>query len=187
MIIGISPGRSGSSSFSRWLNIMHEFKTLHSKFYHQDRENWLARMKYICDTYDKTEGDVSWAHILCIDEWIESGATVVGLVRDRDEVVDSWLRRGAHRPMQRLFSDHDLTTKEGLEKFIDWFNDELFKREKDIIIISPEQIPRRDNTWSSYEAEAQRRGIEQFDESARDNDNNGVIFDFTDGKEGEPL
>lgn len=189
MIIGISPGRSGSASLRTYLNCWHEFKTLHSKFYSQDPENWLNRMKQMCHTYEKTEGDISFDHINSIEHWHEQGADIIVLMRDRDKVVSSWLKRGAHRPMMRLFPEHDFTTKEGLERFYDWFYDEVFKHEDKVMIISPEQLPIVENTWSNFEKELQNRGIEAdtFDETIRDDDNNGVIFDFTNGKDGEPL
>lgn len=153
MIIGFTTGRSGSVSLSEWLNTWHEFKQ-EGKYYlseleDHDKTAWFVEMFEASNKYDREPGDISLDHINNLDYWLDQKSTLIVLMRDHDDTVESIYNHPRKHIWERLFPQFDFNKKEDISKYWDWYYDTLLEHEDKLIVISPEQMEVRKNEKSS--------------------------------------
>lgn len=151
MIIGFGTGRCGTVSLSEWLNIPHEHKTLIENEYlseldGHDKAQWLIELGTKTRKFDFNRGDVSLDHINNLDYWLQQkDITLIALMRDREETVNSIANYKTRRIWQKLFPQFDFEKREDIYKYWDWYYDIILRHQDRIIIISPDQIPIKKN------------------------------------------
>lgn len=147
MIIGLGPGRTGSTSFSFWMNIWHEWKPLGWErpgpdWTTEKIEEWEKRMRANSDKWDKDYGDSAFQHIHLLDHWLErDDVDIVLLWREKEPTVKSLLKHPTPSHWQLAFPEFDFTTEEGVGEYYDWFYDTCFEHADKMTVIHPSQIP----------------------------------------------
>ena len=143
MIVGLGTGRCGTVSLAKWLGTFHEASprfTEHTTVQEiEDHANtWTKRAK----NYKFTPGDVSLTQIYALDYWVKTDATIILLMRDREETASSiyYYQRGQHI-WQKHFPQFDFSTIKGCLDYWDWYYEKALKHEDRLIVISPHQIP----------------------------------------------
>lgn len=152
MIIALGTGRCGSVSFANHLNTFHEFKPIGTDLVwtqpptDEEFQKFLDLNQAWAKKYKKTPGDASMGHIWAIERWIDYGADIYLLMRDRDETVRSLQ---THRTKgifwNRLFPEFDFTKESEMYRYWDWYYDTALQYEEHLKVISPYQLPVRYN------------------------------------------
>lgn len=140
-IIGLGTGRCGTVSASRWLKLTHEASEHpHPNWKQPERDEKVNRLL-------RGWGDVSLFNIYILDELLKTDAIILVIMRDRDETIHSILNhKRARGTLKKYLGDRfDFDSEEGVGEYWDWYYDTCLKHERDIIVISPEQIPIKEN------------------------------------------
>ena len=147
MIIGMGTGRCGTVSLAEWLDVSHEHKTLIENEYlselnGHDKAQWLIELAVQQRRHNRNRGDVSLDHINNLDYWLDQkDVTLIAVMRDREETVQSIKNYRTQRIWQKLFPQFDFQNEESIGRYWDWYYDTMIENQDKIIIISPEQIP----------------------------------------------
>ena len=148
MIIALGTGRCGSVSFADTFNTFHEFKLPGAKFVWREPPTDLE-FKRFSDTnrawankYKKQPGDASMGQIWALDRWIDEGAEIWLLMRDREETLRSFRThktKGLY--WNNLFPEFDFKEDDEIRRYWDWYYETALEHEKHLRVIAPEHLP----------------------------------------------
>ena len=125
---------------------MHEWAGLNEGKYLSEMDDrgwakWFSTLASVTHKHGKTYGDISLDHIHNLDYWLgQRDVTLICLMRDRDETVDSIMNYKTQRIWERLFPQFDFTDGESVGEFWDWYYETILEHEDKFIIISPDQL-----------------------------------------------
>lgn len=136
MVIGIGTGRCGTSSLSEWLGLPHEVKPVATANWGE--QDIVRRKKKLT----RHGGDVGFFYVNILPQILnEWDATVICLMRDKDETVESFLQHPDVSLFEQAFPQHDFRTREGLEAYWEWYYEQVMQYEDQLIVIGPHQLP----------------------------------------------